>query len=321
MASSGFVAVFNAKIERIVKEGEPLTEETIDQQPTETTQESTAFDEIKHVASANIGQMLQDLQEFDVAIKAERIPDIYRIYNGRLHGELKKTSNQNHEIDRLLTQKIHDSFMTAFPFMVHKEKISETMNYYTISEYYRERPMIGIDASIPEIFIIPKIDSEWQRFMPRADGLMRNEEINALESELNELEAKGISAKSQLDKVNEELKELKNQEAAIENTKGFFNRAKVEEELEPLLKRRAELEEKQEEWQQYVDDRQFVSAKGATIKAQMKQVRLARALVEKERRLIQKYFGSLEDMTNQINQFVAEYLGQTQEVTADDESK
>ncbi|WP_368252388.1 viral A-type inclusion protein, partial [Enterococcus sp. 2201sp1_2201st1_B8_2201SCRN_220225] len=217
-----------------------MTEETIDQHQTESNQENTTFDEIKHVASANIGQMLQDLQEFDVAIKAERIPDIYRIYNGRLHGELKKTSNQNHEIDRLLTQKIHDSFMAAFPFMVHKEKISETMNYYTISEYYRERPMIGIDASIPEIFIIPKIDSEWQRFMPRADGLMRNEEIHALESELNELEAKSISAKSQLEKVNEELKELKNQEAAIENTKGFFNRGKVEEELEPILKRRAE---------------------------------------------------------------------------------
>ncbi|WP_368259515.1 viral A-type inclusion protein [Enterococcus sp. 2201sp1_2201st1_C11_2201SCRN_220225] len=295
-----------------------MTEETIDQHQTESNQENTTFDEIKHVASANIGQMLQDLQEFDVAIKAERIPDIYRIYNGRLHGELKKTSNQNHEIDRLLTQKIHDSFMAAFPFMVHKEKISETMNYYTISEYYRERPMIGIDASIPEIFIIPKIDSEWQRFMPRADGLMRNEEIHALESELNELEAKSISAKSQLEKVNEELKELKNQEAAIENTKGFFNRGKVEEELEPILKRRAELEEKQEEWQQYVDDRQFVTAKSATIKNRMKEVRLARALVEKERRLIEKYFGSLEEMTNQINQFVAAYLGQIQEVKADD---
>ncbi|MDT2757831.1 viral A-type inclusion protein [Enterococcus asini] len=295
-----------------------MTEETIDQHQTESNQENTTFDEIKHVASANIGQMLQDLQEFDVAIKAERIPDIYRIYNGRLHGELKKTSNQNHEIDRLLTQKIHDSFMAAFPFMVHKEKISETMNYYTISEYYRERPMIGIDASIPEIFIIPKIDSEWQRFMPRADGLMRNEEIHALESELNELEAKSISAKSQLEKVNEELKELKNQEAAIENTKGFFNRGKVEEELEPILKRRAELEEKQEEWQQYVDDRQFVTAKSATIKNRMKEVRLARALVEKERRLIEKYFGSLEEMTTQINQFVAAYLGQIQEVKADD---
>lgn len=318
MASSGFVSVFNAKIKEIVKEGEPLTEETIDQHQTESNQENTTFDEIKHVASANIGQMLQDLQEFDVAIKAERIPDIYRIYNGRLHGELKKTSNQNHEIDRLLTQKIHDSFMAAFPFMVHKEKISETMNYYTISEYYRERPMIGIDASIPEIFIIPKIDSEWQRFMPRADGLMRNEEIHALESELNELEAKSISAKSQLEKVNEELKELKNQEAAIENTKGFFNRGKVEEELEPILKRRAELEEKQEEWQQYVDDRQFVTAKSATIKNRMKEVRLARALVEKERRLIEKYFGSLEEMTTQINQFVAAYLGQIQEVKADD---
>lgn len=305
-------------MKEIAKEGKPLTEETIDHQ-SEGTEEGASFDEIKKVASANIGQMLQDLQAFEGAIKSESIPDIYRIYNGRLHEELKRTSNQNHEIDRLLTQKIHDNFTARFPFMKHKEKISETMNYYTISEYYRERPMIGIDASIPEIFIIPKIDSEWQRFMPRADGKMRNEEINALEAELNELEAKGISAKSQLAKVNEELKELKNQEAAIENTKGFFNRSKVEEELEPLLKRRGELEAKQAEWQQYVDNRQFVAQKRATYEEQMKQIRLGRALVEKERRLIAKYFGGLDEMKQQINDFLANYSGQQTEVTEDEQ--
>ncbi|MEG0079085.1 MAG: viral A-type inclusion protein, partial [Enterococcus sp.] len=56
-------------------------------------EESESFSEIKEVASKNIGQMLHDLQDFEVAIKEERIPDIYRIYNGRLHDELKKTSN------------------------------------------------------------------------------------------------------------------------------------------------------------------------------------------------------------------------------------
>ena len=48
----------------------------------------------KEVASKNIGQMLQDLQAFETAIEKEDIPEIYRIYNGRLHKRLKETSNQ-----------------------------------------------------------------------------------------------------------------------------------------------------------------------------------------------------------------------------------
>ena len=47
-------------MKEIAKEGKPLTEETIDHQ-SEGTEEGASFDEIKKVASANIGQMLQDL--------------------------------------------------------------------------------------------------------------------------------------------------------------------------------------------------------------------------------------------------------------------
>ncbi len=92
--------------------------------------EEISFGDIKQVASKNIGQMLQDLQDFEVAIEKEDIPEIYRIYNGRLHKQLKETSNQNHEIDELLSRKFHDNFTQAFPFMMHCAKISPTVHYY-----------------------------------------------------------------------------------------------------------------------------------------------------------------------------------------------
>ncbi len=57
----------------------------------------------------NIGQMLQDLQDFEVAIEKEDIPEIYRIYNGRLHKQLKK---HQIKIMRLTnySRKFHDNF-------------------------------------------------------------------------------------------------------------------------------------------------------------------------------------------------------------------
>lgn len=270
--------------------------------------ETNSFEEIKKQASENIGQMLQDLRAFEIAIKFEKIPEIYRIYNGRLHEELDRTSNQNHEIDRLLAQKLHDSFMEQFPFMVHTEKISETLNYYQLSEYYHERPVIGIDSSIPEIFVIPKIDQEWQQYMKKADGTLPNEEIVGAEEQINQLEAKAIAAKYEIAKIDNELRELKNQEAAIENTKGFFNRGKVDEELEPLLRRRQDLEKSRETWIPFIENRQLTATNRRQIEAHIKELRLKRAIVEKERRLLDKYYGGLSEMTQQLQHFLAEYL-------------
>ncbi len=39
-----------------------------------------------------------------------------------------------------------------FPFMEQVENISPTMSYYKIGTYYHDRPTVGIDASLPEIF-------------------------------------------------------------------------------------------------------------------------------------------------------------------------
>lgn len=62
----------------------------------------------------NLSQLLEDLQAFEKAVHEEDIPEIYRLYNGRLNEELKRSSNENHEIDQLLMRKIHDRFYRNF---------------------------------------------------------------------------------------------------------------------------------------------------------------------------------------------------------------
>lgn len=41
-------------------------------------------------ASMNLSQLLEDLQAFEKAVREEDIPEIYRLYNGRLNEELKE---------------------------------------------------------------------------------------------------------------------------------------------------------------------------------------------------------------------------------------
>lgn len=269
-------------------------------QSSETDQAS--FDAIKEVASKNITQMLHDLQAFETAITEERIPEIYRIYNGRLHEELKKTSNAHHEIDQLLVQKIHDNFMERFPFMVHLEKISETINYYKIGEYYRERATIGIDASIPEIFVIPAVDREWARFNEKEDI------VESIERQMDELSAKEIAAQSEIVKLDEKIKELKQKETAIENTKGFFNRGKVDEELAEINDQREKLEAKKAEWLPFVENQSRAGQEKEYLQQEHVRMRLKRAIVGKEFRLIDRYFGSMEEMRRQLKDFLDNYL-------------
>jgi hypothetical protein len=263
------------------------------------------FTEIKEVASKNIGQMLQDLQDFETAIEQENIPEIYRIYNGRLHKELKETSNQNHEIDELLARKIHDNFVANFPFMEHIDKISPTVHYYKIGEYYHERPTIGIDASVPEIFVIPAIDDEWRKFQRG-----NREMLVAIEKQMDNLDAKAIAAQSEIQKLQEEIEKIKRSEAELTESKGFFNRGKIDEELDALVQKRKQVETKQKEWTRYSENEQDVHLEKERLTQQYQLLRLKKAIVEKEFRQIDHYFGSLAEMNNQLQSFLANYIGE-----------
>lgn len=266
--------------------------------------QNTDFNEIKEVAFQNVGSLLKDLQAFEEAIRNENISEIYRIYKGKLHEELKKTSNKHHEIDELLAQKIHDSFTQTFPFIYHVRKVSPTMHYYRLGSYYRERPTIAIDASIPEIFVLPNIDKEWQEFAPG-----KRDALNKIEKEIDELDAKVITAESELAKVDDQIKEVQNQKASAENTKGLFNRNKTEGEIEELDRKLAELEETRKEWLPYVEDEAQTNQQREELMKNHHDIRLKQALVTKEFRLIQQYFGSLKAMNQQIQDFLSAYLG------------
>lgn len=270
---------------------------------------SIDFDEIKDVASKNINSMLKDLQDFEEAIKQENIPEIYRIYKGRLHKELKETSNQNHEIDDLLSKKMHDRLIARFPFMEHVAKLSPTIHYYKIGTYYRERATIGFDASIPEIFILPSIDEEWHDYNPE------NREILAsIEKEIDSLEANFIAAKTELEKLDQQMKEVENKKTAIQNNKGFFNRSKIDEEMEEIEQQLESLATKKQKWLPFIEKRETANQKKDQLMQRYEETRLKRAVVMKEYRLINQYFGSLHGMSEQLQEFLGDFLIQKEGV-------
>ncbi|WP_430609217.1 hypothetical protein [Enterococcus sp. DIV0876] len=266
--------------------------------------EEATFIDIKHVASKNIGQMLQDLQDFETAIEKENIPEIYRIYNGRLHKQLKETSNQNHEIDELLARKLHDSFTQKFPFMLHCEKVSSTVHYYKIGTYFHERPTIGIDASVPEIFVIPEIDDEWDKFQ-RGNRDM----LTSIEKQIDQLEAKRITAISEVKSIQEKIDKVSASEAELNESKGFFNRTKVDEELEQLTNERKALEEKRKEWERYTNNEEEITLEKERLQKKYQNLRLKKAIVEKEFRQIDTYFGSFDDFSAKLITFLNQYTG------------
>ncbi|MEB7405222.1 viral A-type inclusion protein [Enterococcus hirae] len=271
-------------------------EEIIIQQEDDTT-----FFDIKEKASTNLSQLLEDLQAFERAVREENIPEIYQLYNGHLNEELKKSSNENHEIDQLLMRKIHDRFIQEFPFMELVENISPTMSYYKIGTYYHERPTIGIDASLPEIFVLPQIDEEW--------GTYANQEPDDYSQQINELDAKVITAKAEIDRLDEELKEVDRQISDLDDTKGFLNRKKIDEEIQELKKQKQALSNEKLGWMPYLETPEKIQNQKAALLNEAKANQLRAAIVEKEQRQINRYFGGIEGFSQAIHHFLMNYLG------------
>lgn len=267
------------------------------------SQAGSNFDEIKELASKNIGSMLRDLQDFEEAIKNEDVSEIYRIYKGRLHKELKETSNKNHEIDELLAQKIQDRFLATFPFMVHDQKISPTMHYYTIGQYYRKRPTIGIDSSRPEVFILPQVDQEWEAYDKDP-----NSQLAAIEQQMDQLDAKSITAKSEIETLDQQIAIVNDKKKTAEDAKGLFNRGKADEEMEELNKQIKILQNQRDELQRFVGNTASVDRQKNDLMEQYHQVRLNRAVITKEMRLIKKEFGSLAQMNEAIQSFLKDFV-------------
>lgn len=281
-----------------------MTEENVELNKQVEPSPESNFQEIKHVASQNIGSMLKDLQDFEEAITTENIPAIYRIYQGRLHQELKSTANQNHEIDELLMRKLHDSFLAEFPFMKLTKKLSPTMQYYQISTYYHERATIGIDASIPEIFVIPEIEEEWELHQT-----VDYDPLSLVEQQMDALEAKAITIGEELTETTAELSLLEQQVAdKRETSKGFFNRSKSDEDVVELTKKIETLRQHQAELTRFVEDKSQVTNQREQLMKNYQALRLKKAVITKEFRLIARHFTSLSIMNEMIQTFLTAYL-------------
>ncbi|MGS6419847.1 coiled-coil domain-containing protein [Enterococcus lactis] len=267
----------------------------------DTAKESSSFYDIKEKASMNLSQLLEDLQAFEKAVREEDIPEIYRLYNGRLNEELKRSSNENHEIDQLLMRKIHDRFLQEFPFMEQVESISPTMTYYKIGTYYHDRPTIGIDASLPEIFVLPKIDEEWEKYS--------QPETTDYDKKINELDAKVITAQTEIERLDEQIKEINRQMTDLDDNKGFLNRKKIEEEIQELEKKKQVLSNEKLGWLPYIETPETIQQQKEALKQEARADQLRAAIVEKEQRQISRYFGSKEGFGQAIHEFLMNYLG------------
>ncbi|ELB02981.1 hypothetical protein OIE_04359 [Enterococcus faecium EnGen0003] len=267
----------------------------------DTAKESSSFYDIKEKASMNLSQLLEDLQAFEKAVREEDIPEIYRLYNGRLNEELKRSSNENHEIDQLLMRKIHDRFLQEFPFMEQVESISPTMSYYKIGTYYHDRPTIGIDASLPEIFVLPKIDEEWEKYS--------QPETTDYDKKINELDAKVITAQTEIERLNEQIKEINRQMTDLDDNKRFLNRKKIEEEIQELEKKKQVLSNEKLGWLPYIETPETIQQQKEALKQEARADQLRAAIVEKEQRQISRYFGSKEGFGQAIHEFLMNYLG------------
>ena len=267
----------------------------------DTAKESSSFYDIKEKASMNLSQLLEDLQAFEKAVREEDIPEIYRLYNGRLNEELKRSSNENHEIDQLLMRKIHDRFLQEFPFMEQVESISPTMSYYKIGTYYHDRPTIGIDASLPEIFVLPKIDEEWEKYS--------QPESTDYDKKINELDAKVITAQTEIERLDEQIKEINRQMTDLNDNKGFLNRKKIEEEIQELEKKKQVLSNEKLGWLPYIETPETIQQQKEALKQEARADQLRAAIVEKEQRQISRYFGSKEGFGQAIHEFLMNYLG------------
>ncbi|MFV0559377.1 MAG: viral A-type inclusion protein [Enterococcus sp.] len=280
-----------------------VEETLVDSKPKTTN----SFDAIKEKASSNLSQLLQDLQDFEEAVRTENIPEIYRLYNSRLNDELKRSSNENHEIDELLMRKIHDRFIQKFPFMELVQRISPTISYYKIGQYYHERATVGIDASAPEIFVLPKIDKEWE------DYLSNNEKNYS--KQINELEARVITAQAEIDRIDEEISQLDGQIEELNSNKGFLNRKKVDEEIEALEEQKNAFTNEKLGWIPYIDQPEMIQEQKHHLLAEEKADELSKAIVEKEQRLIKRYFGSTKGLSDELHTFLSDYLNTDYSVT------
>lgn len=269
----------------------------------EYKQDELSFFEAKETASKNIGQLLEDLKAFEVAIQTENVAEIYRIYQGKLHKELKETSNQNHEIDDLLAKKLHHGFLARFPYMQLIQKVSPTIYYYKIDQYYHQRPTIVMDVSVPKIYIQSTVLNEWRNFDANDQS-----ELLKIENKMNQIDVQNLTWQSEVAELETTLQQLEKQIEQTAQQKTIFNRVKNEEEYQQLLNSKEKLLERIKQIKNKITDKTQQAEMKEQMQAEYFALQLHRALIKKELRLLQKHAQSIDHLEAELMQFIADYL-------------
>lgn len=264
---------------------------------------SLSYSEVKAIATNQVEDMMARLAQLQKAIQENDTAAIYQNFGQGLTDELRKGVNQQHQVDNLLAKKIHEAFLARFPFILLAERTSPTTIYYKLGSYYKDRPTIAIDVSQPEIYILKGIEDEWQEVK---DGA-KEDKLAALTQKTNELDAKVISGKEEIKRLNNQIKKMTQKKEDIEQEKNLLNRKKIDQELDEVNGKIKKLQDKKAEWTPYVEDPDFVSEQKELLDVHYKQIQLNIAIANKEFRLIDEHFNSIKEMKQQFATFIEDY--------------
>lgn len=270
----------------------------------EEIQTETSFDSVKESASDVLGGLLGKIRRLEAAMKAEHMGDVYQIYWQELPASIQQSSNTNHEMDNFLTSKLDQELQKTFPFMIMREVISPILMNYQIGSYYRDRAVLQVDATQPTIEILPDIREQWEKVV---NGDYKKQLLE-LENQQDDFDAKTIAARSELQKINDEIAQQEKQKAELEETKSFMNRKKVEEEIDVINRKLKELTQQQSQWAPFASDQLSGESQKIELANKIDSLALEQAIALKELRLIKKRFGGLEEMDAALEKFIKDFL-------------
>jgi len=270
----------------------------------EELQADTSFDSVKESASGVLGGLMGQIRRLEEAMKAERMGDVYQIYWNELPASIQQSSNANHEIDNFLTSKLDQEIQRTFPFMIMRDVVSPVLINYQIGSYYRDRAVLQVDATQPTIKILPEIREQWEKAMKNG----YKEQLEELQNQQDDFDAKTIAAQSELRELNGKIAHQEKLKADLEETKSFMNRKKVEEEIEVIDTKLKELKQQRSQWTPFVGDQLSGESQKIELANRIANLSLEQAIAIKELRLIKKRFGGLEEMDAALEIFIKDFL-------------
>ncbi|MBV7390245.1 hypothetical protein KUA55_06095 [Enterococcus sp. ALS3] len=267
-------------------------------------QPDSSFDTVKESASDVLGGLMSKIQRLEKAMDEEDMGAVYQIYWQELPVSIQQSSNANHEIDNFLTSKIDREFIKTFPFMILRKKVSPVLMDYQISSYYHDRTVIEIDATQPEITVLPEIKQQWEQV---ETGFYENE-IKRLQNKEDDFEAKKILATTEIKKLENLIDQINDEKEELEASKTFRNRKKIEEDLLDLDDKYDDLQAEIKKWQPYLTNENHSVNPTNELNQQIKALMLEQAIAIKELRLIKKYFNDVKNMEEQLQTFNQNFL-------------